>query len=191
MRRALLICFLVFLLSGVSASPTSQPARNDWEQTVLLLAKSVTTNNPELLPSVLGSNADFVRFNGEISAPGKLMNVPPKRTLLFSKAYSQVPENFAGDLSDAAATWKQLDDVKTLFQIGSPQAIKIANQTALRWMLKNLQAKPTDPMGVMVFLCMEAEEANTGQILFILVKGRGESSGIRISRLVFGDPLVE
>jgi hypothetical protein len=191
MRCALRFCILVFFLSCVSASPTSQPARLDWDQTMSQLARCVVSNNPELLPPVLSSNADFARFNGEVSAPGRLLGIPPRRTLLFCKAYNQIPDNFAGDLSDAATTWKQLDEVKTLFQIGSPLAIKAANQTAQRWMTKNLMAKPTDPMGVLVIYCQETDEANSGQILFILAKGRGEATGARVSRLVFGDPLTE
>lgn len=191
MRRALLICFLIFLLSGVSASPTSQPVRADWDQTLASLAKCVVDNDPKALPDILSANSEFARFNGEASAPGKLLAFPRKRTLLFCKAYGQIPETLASDLSEVASNWKQPDEIKSLFQIGTPQGVKFANQTAQRWLTKNLQAKPGDSLGVAVFLCQEPDEAATGMLLFILVKGRTETAGVRVIRLVFGDPLSE
>jgi hypothetical protein len=66
-----------------------------------------------------------------------------------------------------------------------------ANATATTWVQNALAANNGDVVAVVVFFTGEIAHADTpeGQILFVLIKGKRESSGTYlINQIVFGDP---
>jgi hypothetical protein len=192
MRQVFLVGLLTALMCGIAAAPATRPAGNSWPGAVTALARAVAENDAQALPSLLASEVTIQRFNGDSVSPARLFALPAQRTLLFTRAYPQLPDSLATDLADAATAWKQPEVIKAGFTLIDPNRRKSADQTARRWLIHSLQAKPTDPIGVAALWCQDLDNGNPGQIMFILVKGQPTLSGdMRIGGMVFGEPLAD
>ncbi len=124
MKRALLVAFLVFLITGVSAAPTTRRVRSDWADSVTSLGRAIVANKADALPGLLATEVAIQRFDGRAAGPAKLFTLPATRVLLFCRAYNDVPDTLAGDLSEAARGWKLPDAVKSQYIIAVPVATR-------------------------------------------------------------------
>ena len=111
-------------------------------------------------------------------------------TLLMAHAYIFPGGAIAGDIGAAVADSQISDDLKKLLVPAEGDPTAKANATATRWVQSALNAANGEPIAVLVYFTGDATQigAADGQILFVMLKGRKDSTGAYVtSQIVYGD----
>jgi hypothetical protein len=189
MKWCLLMMFVLAGWASSSCAQTTQPAPAAWDQSVQAFAKSLVTGDD----CKAGLTGDCAIRSFDSTASRQIADVTAHAsgaTLLMAHAYLFPGGAIAGDIGAAVADSQVPDDVKKRLvpPVGDPTAK--ANATATRWVQSALAAGDGEPIAVLVLFTGDLTQSTTsdGQILFIMLKGRKDSTGAYfISQIVYGD----
>jgi hypothetical protein len=168
---------------------TTQPAPAEWDQAVQTFASALASSDDHSKQQ-LSDDCIIRSFDSSTKQLADLTAHTGGTNLLAAKAYLYPGGNIAGDIATAVAGSIASDDVKKLLTPAEGGATDKANSVAARWVQSLLSPADADPFAVMVFYTGDVTHADTteAQILFVMVRGRKDSSGSYvISQVVYGN----
>lgn len=189
--RWLIVVVLAMFLSGLSAQAQStRPAPADpWEQAVDDLARALCESDASALSQLISPSTAIVSFEARAGDPLKLLARTHKSKLLAAKAYVAAPQALASDLMAEVEQSDLPEDYKKRMRTGDEAQTRHANAVAGDWLASALSSKADDPVGVILLWCEGAD--GNGELVFVLVKGEAGNVSMKVSSIVFGDPLKQ
>lgn len=178
------------LLGQAHASqPTEQETR--WSQTLIALVKVIADDgDPEQLNALAAPSAFVAPF--EMNRTESITLLPKRLTttnVVSARAYIHpsvtAATDLVGDLTSAGTI-----DAETIRKITppAPEDLKKADATMAHWFTSALEARPGDPVAVLVLYDDgKGEKPHAPTLTFALVRGDFDAAGnARISRIVYG-----
>lgn len=178
------------LLGQAHASqPTEQETR--WSQTLIALVKVIADGgDPEQLTALAAPSAFVAPF--EMNRTESITLLPQRLktvNVVSARAYFHPSVTSASDIV-ADLTNAGTIDAATLRKItpGSTEDLRKADATMAHWFTSALEAKPGDPVAVLVLYDDgKGEKPQPPSLTFALVRGDFDAAGkARINRIVYG-----
>lgn len=185
---------LIFVLTVVipqQAIHASNPVPQAWVAQVNQVAEAlVDEQGLDLLKDCLSEQATIRRFDRARPDSPVLLHLTTRNAVAISvRAYAQVPQTLAGDLSDDFANALGMpQSLRRPMLVSEGEHARRANLTAARWVGSLLDPRTNSATAVLVLWHPGGDSDKTNPPLLVLVRGQEISSGRwLIDQIIYGN----
>jgi hypothetical protein len=187
--------FLVFaLVISVLAVPvTGQSTRLDsevspaWAKAVSSLAAAAAAHDGQTLQSLLSPDCRYRRFSAPADTDANdFVDFATAGAVLGDHAYLYPPPTLAADIAhdvNSSAVVSDFDKKVLALDDKSGQTV------AVQWLTQALGAQDGALVGIIVLWNTGSASDGPHRPLFVLIEGKREADGYKMSQIVYGDPL--
>ena len=188
--RAISFLTGILLLTASALGQTTQPAGDaelQWERTVSSLGAAIAAHDQQSMAAMVGGDCRLSRFfAGPDQDTSPFFEAVLPSTVLGDHAYTFPANAVASDIArDVNSSSEVSDFAKKSLNLTD----KSGRSIAMQWMAQSLGAVDGEFVGIIVTWDSHSNLDDEHRLEFVLVKGREDSQGFTLTRIVYGDPL--
>jgi len=189
MRLSIFISVLA-LFAGVAAGQTTPPQTDvptSWERQVSSLAAAAAAHDGQTLQSLVGPDCRYRRFNASADSDvSDFVDFATAGAVLGDHAYLYPPSTLAADIAHDVDSSAEVSDFdKKVLALDD----KSAQTVAMQWLAQALGAQDGTLVGIIILWDTRPDADGPHRPLFVLVEGKKEADGFKLSQIVYGNPL--
>ena len=190
MMRLFIFVSVLALFAGLASGQTTRPQGDvpaSWERQISSLAAAAAAHDGQTLQSLVAPDCRCRRFNAAgDSDVSDLVDFVTAGAVLGDHAYLYPPATLAADIAHDVNSSSAVSDFdkKTLALDEKP-----AQTVAMQWLTQALAAQDGALVGMIVLWDTRSDVDGPHRPLFVLIEGKKDGDGFKLSQIVYGDPL--
>ena len=181
----------ITLVLGATPAPnqTTQQTSAAWTKSVETFASGAAAGDANALAKLVTDDVEIESLDSRGGDALQLLARAKGGTVTFAGGYEHPPKTLASDLAASLKNAPLPEEMKKRMAVRDEDHARRANIVAAEWLRQMLGAKEGDWVGVAALWCdSQSVETSTSELIFVLMKAQTTPAGLKVKRIVFGNP---